>query len=91
MKVKSTVETLTIKQRTDLALGYDSVFYKALKAFIEAERFNIATKLLDVAPDDVTTIARHQGRAIALKELHLELKRNYEAQNREDEPKKQKR
>lgn len=76
--MKSTVELLSVKERTALALWYDTESYKALKHLLQEERLNICTKLLDVAPDDTAVIGRHQGRADGLKQLHLVLKQNYE-------------
>lgn len=88
--MKSTVELLTTKERTALALWYDSDSYKAFKRLMELERVNIATKLIDVPADDTVMIARHQGRADACKQLHLTLKDNYTKWNKADDQVKQK-
>lgn len=79
----ATIDLLTVNERKALALWYDTDSYKALKKLSELERHNIATKLLDVAPDDVVSIARHQGRADTLKQQHLTLKNNYTSSNKE--------
>jgi len=62
------------KQRLQLATLYDYPEYKALKAFMENERIEIAKKLIIWPADDVKGIATLQGQASALKELHRELK-----------------
>lgn len=62
------------KDKQDLAYIYELDQYGSFKKFLESERVNIATKLLLVDPTDVASVAKFQGAAAALKQLHLELK-----------------
>lgn len=71
---------LAPKDRAALAAIYESDDYKALKRWIENERFNIATKLLLWPASDSVEIARFQGQAHALKMLNLELKNIHKEQ-----------
>lgn len=72
-----TIDQLTVDQRELLARFYDTPTYNALKHLLELERFNTATKLVDINPTDIVAVARHQGRADACKKLHLTIKANY--------------
>lgn len=78
MSAKSTLDFLTSAERTALALWYDTESYKAFKKLLQLERENTATKLVDINPTDVVSIARHQGRADNCKQLYIALKKNYE-------------
>lgn len=62
------------KDKEALAYLYELEQYTSLKKFLEIERVNIATKLLLVDPNDVSSVAKFQGAASALKQLHLEIK-----------------
>jgi hypothetical protein len=66
---------LNSKDRIELATIYEAPTYKSLKKWLDNERLNIATKLIVWAPDDVVNIAKFQGQADALKNLHLELRK----------------
>lgn len=78
--MKSTFDLLSSGERELLANFYGTPTYEALKHLLELERLNSATKMLEVDPNDVVVIARHQGRADNCKQLHLGLKRNYKSQ-----------
>lgn len=65
---------LNSKDKIELATIYESSTYKSLKKWLETERLNIATKLLVWPAEDVKEIARFQGQAEALKNLHQVLK-----------------
>lgn len=65
---------LSKKDKEALAYLYEIDQYNSFKKFLENERVNIATKLLLVDPNDVVSVAKFQGAAAALKQLHLELK-----------------
>lgn len=78
MSAKSTLDLLTLAERTALAHWYDTESYKAFKKLLRLERENTATKLVDIDPTDVVSIARHQGRADNCKKMHLTLKENYQ-------------
>jgi hypothetical protein len=60
--------------RQDLATLYDRPEYKALKFLLEDERVEIAKKLIIWPADDTIGIAKLQGQAEALKQLHRQLK-----------------
>lgn len=66
---------LNPKDKEALATLYDHPSYLSLRKYLENERFNISTKLLLVPATDVAQIARFQGQAAALKELHLQIKK----------------
>lgn len=83
--MKSMVELLNTQERKALALWYDTESYRALKKLLELERNNIATKLVDIDPTDVVSISRQQGRADALKQMHLTFKKNYQDNVRTEE------
>ncbi len=72
----STIDKMSQNDKELLAGLYTSSYYVPLKKLLEVERSNTATKLLDVPPDDVVTIARHQGGAYMLKQLNLMLRDN---------------
>ncbi len=79
----STIEKLSEKEKELLASLFGGQSYAALKKLLETERVNTATKLLDVAADDVVSIARHQGRADFAKQLHITLKKNHQRMSKE--------
>lgn len=76
------MDDLTPNQRELLAHWYDTPSFAAFKELLNTTRLNTATKLIDIDPKDIVSIARQQGRAAFAKELNLELKRNFQNQVR---------
>ena len=83
--MKSTFDQLGPKHKALLADMYETDAYEALKKLLEAERLNIATKLLQVPSADSVTIARMQGQAEMCKQLHLNLQNLYKQERKKED------
>lgn len=79
--MKSIFDNLTKKEKDILAHFYGTEQHAVLKKLFEAERLNVATKLVDVPANDVVTIARLQGQAENCKQFYLGIKKFYKEYN----------